>query len=416
MLDPVIENFLNERKEKWLKSRITSKTTSDEKAELEKQAEINFSLDVWLSTGADLANQISITSHPAKFTYPSIKKENVCFTRAVKKKKNDGFVRSGNIETEIDAFGNAAGLPVYEFLSLKLSDGRTILQHLEDNTDEIKEKLKTDSVSFSEIRNKFLSITKSDYQNERTHERIKQVYFPVGDEYHLLSVLPPSGIIFKLKEKINLMKFSGKTKEAIEAKKKNMYYEEGFSDIYDLCVIGFGGTKPQNISVLNSKNGGKAYLLLSMPPELKLRNIFPPHSNFFTNNIRPNDFNENFSKLHSLLSDDLNNMHIRKKRDRIIKNIIYQIADKMWMIRSLDEGWSDDEKYFKLPQHQKIWLDQKYSAIRNEIEWFDQLKTDFGRWFINTYKFILGKNAIGLGDQQLTYFNKIIDECKEAIQ
>ncbi len=32
-----------------------------------------------------------------------------------------------------------------------------------------------------------------------TSERIKQVYFPVTDGYHLLSVLTPSGITFKLK-------------------------------------------------------------------------------------------------------------------------------------------------------------------------------------------------------------------------
>lgn len=417
MLDPVIENFLKGKKEKWLKEKMKKNTSLDKKVELEKQAEEKFSFNIWLPTQADLANQIAITTHPAKFSYPSIKKEHVFFIKTTSKAKPDGFVRSGNIETEIDAFGNATGIPLYEFMTLKLNDGRTILQHLEEDTDGIKEILKIPNVSYEDLRNKLLSVTKYENQQVRTHERIKQVYFPVGDVYHLLSILSPSGIVFKLKGKINSLKFSDETKkEASESKKKNIYHEKGFSDIYDLCVIGFGGTNSQNISVLNSKNGGKAYLMLSMPPELISRNIFPPHSNFFSNNIRPNAFKDDFLKLHSLLSDDLNNMHIRKKRDRITKNIIYQVTDKMWMIRSLDAGWSDAERYFKLPQHQKIWLDQKYSAIRNETEWFDQIKTDFGRWFINTYKFILGKNAIILGDQQLPYLNEILDECKEAIQ
>jgi CRISPR-associated protein Csy1 len=39
----------------------------------------------------------------------------------------------------------------------------------------------------------------------------------------------------------------------------------------DLTAIGYGGTKPQNISVINNQNSGFSYLLPSMPPILTKR-------------------------------------------------------------------------------------------------------------------------------------------------
>lgn len=417
MLDPAIEEFLNDRKEKWLKSEINSKTTIEEKTKLEQQAIKKFSLDVWLPFESQRAKQIAMTSHPAKFTFPSIKKEQVNFTVLKANCLKDGFIRTGNIETDIDAFGGAAGLPAYEFLSIKLRDGKTVLQHLIEETDEIKEQLNIPTSSFSELRKKYLSVQQIDYHKEKTHERIKQVYFPVEINYHLLSILTPSGIMFKLKERIDNMRFSVEAKEARESKKKNIFSSTVFSDIYDLSIIGFGGTKPQNISVLNSQNRGEAYLLPSMPPELTPRNIQPPKTNFFSNTIWPNAYKIDFQKLHTLLIGDLNNMHIRNKRDRITKSIIYQVVDKMWMVRNLDIGWSESENYGKLPKYQKIWLDQRYSATRNENqEWLDDVKSDFTRWFINTYTRILGKNALSLGDEQLPYFKDIIDECEEVLR
>lgn len=55
MLDPVIKDFLNDRKEKWLKNQIKSNASDDEKAELERQADTDFSLEVWLPDAAKRA-------------------------------------------------------------------------------------------------------------------------------------------------------------------------------------------------------------------------------------------------------------------------------------------------------------------------------------------------------------------------
>ena len=99
---------------------------------------------------------------------------------------------------------------------------------------------------------------------------MKQVYFPVGEaQYHLLSILTPSGLITRLKQSVDAMRFSEETKQAKESRKKNEHHEVGYSDIFDLTVTGYGGTQPQNVSVLNSQNAGRAYLLPSCPPVLE---------------------------------------------------------------------------------------------------------------------------------------------------
>ena len=49
--------------------------------------------------------------------------------------KADGYLRTGNVkELAQDALGNAAALDVYKFLMLKMSDGNTLLQHLQDDS------------------------------------------------------------------------------------------------------------------------------------------------------------------------------------------------------------------------------------------------------------------------------------------
>lgn len=414
MLDPVIKDFLNDRKEKWLKNQIKSNASDDEKAELERQADTDFSLEVWLPDAAKRAKQLSAVSHPAKFSHPSAKTSSVI---AKCKPFNDGFLRTGNVEVDLDVFGNAAAMDVFKFLNLKLEDNVTVLTHLENRTPEIEKQLNVLAVSFDEITKGLLSIKGDGSPSVKTSTQVKQVYFVVGNKYHLLSILTPSNLMYKLKERIDILRFSDEVKEAKEVKKKNCYHAKGFSDIYGLSVIGFGGTKPQNISVLNSQNGGKAYLLASMPPELTSRNIQPPKINFFSNTIWANAYKVDFLKLHTLFIGDLNNMHVRNKRDRITKGIIYQVVDRLWMIRNLAAGWSESENYNKLPKYQKIWLDQLYVNTRDEnTDWFSSVKNDFARWFVNSYMLILGKKAISLGDEQLPYFKDILDECEEALR
>ncbi len=416
MLDPAIKHFLDERKELWLKKKIKSKTTEEEKILFEKQAAVEFSLPGWLPGAAKRASQLSLVSHPGKFSHPSAKTTPII---ALSPSDNDGFLRTGNVTTvDLDVLGNAAALDVFKFLSIKLVDNKTILTHLDEKTSTIKEQLSIPTLPFPDVEQGLLAVKEDTGTTVKTSNKIKQVYFPADSSgYHLLSVLTPSGVMYKLKERINQMRFSEAAKEVRAAKKANKDSPDDLSEIYGLSVIGFGGTKPQNISVLNSQNGGAAYLLPSMPPNLTPRTIYPPKVNFFSNSLWPRAFIDDYQKFHDVLIADANNVHVRRQRDWLIRSIIYQVADRMWMIRSLPGQWSDAERYQALPHYQKIWLDQQYRETRQEDgQWFDQVKINLARWFILTYKKLLAKKALSLGDEHSQPIKDMIVECEEALR
>jgi len=415
MIDPAIQNFLNERKESWLKKKIDSKTTAEQERKLTQEANELFALATWLPDAAKRAKQLSLVSHPAKFSHPSAKASPII---AVAVKKTDGFVRSGNTTEQLDVFGNAAAMDVYKFLSLALVDGQTVLSHLEQTTPAIQQQFTLPAASYTELAASLLTIKSTDTDKTVTSDIVKQIYFPVSeDSYHLLSVLTPSSLMFTFKQRINVLRFSDEAKAAREAKKENQHYDGELAEIYSLTVIGFGGTKPQNISVLNSQNYGTAYLLESLPPILKKRSFNPPKNNFFSNSLKLKDFQDDFDQLHKQLSSDTNNIHVRNKRDWLIKNIIYQVADKLWQIRFLDADWSTSDNYQNLPPQQKTWLDQAYKDTRQQqTDWQEDIKIALARWLSNSYKTSQGDKALSIDDDRYKpHFIRLIDECEAAI-
>lgn len=417
MLAPSIQTFLDERKENWLKKKINNKTTAEEESLFKQQANDLFSLASWLPDAAKRAKQLSLTSHPAKFSHPNAKTTPII---AAAEAENDGYLRTGNLNKPADVFGNAAAMDVYKFLKLPMQDGRDVLTHLEQKTPEIQKQFSLPTAGYQELEQGLLAIKDSN-ANEATHARVKQVYFPVEDDYHLLSVLTPSSLMFALKQRINQYRFSEEVKTAREAKRNNQYYEDGFAEIYQLSVIGYGGTKPQNISVLNNQNGGTAYLLESLPPIFDKRNTNPPRSNFFSDSLKLKNFKPAFDKLHQhliKLNTDRNNKPLRNKRDWMIKNILYQVADILWQIRYLKAGWSDSDRYANLPQSQKIWLDQYYQNEREQLnDWQDDIKTRLARWLVNAYSRSRGKEKAYSIDDGLykPHFIRLIDECEGAL-
>ena len=414
MLDPAIQQFLDERKEIWLKKKIKSNTSEEEQADFEREATSTFALRNWLPDAAKRAQQLFLVSHPGKFSHPSAKISPVI---ASAERKADGYLRTGNVEAGLDVFGNAAAMDVYKFLSIKLKNEQTVLENLEAQTAYIEEQFSFPDTSFLEISDGLMAIKQSDDESIKTSGKVKQVYFPVDNDYHLLSILTPSNVMYKLKERVNILRFSDEAKEAREARKKSQHSELTLSDVFDLSVIGFGGTKPQNISVLNSQNGGAAYLLPSLPPKLEKRKIRRPRKSFFKEILWAKRYTEEFQDLHKLLVNDANNVHVRNKRDSIVRSIIYQVVDQVWVLRRLDVGWTSSESCDALPKAQKVWLDQQYIEERKDDEvCFDLISSRLAAWLSKSYKGVVTKKKeVGLGDDQLPYFKSIIEQCKEAM-
>lgn len=393
-----IEAFLNERKELWLKDRLKKAENETVIAELQQQANERFSLQEWLPDAAKRVSQLSMVSHPSKFSHPSAKTSSVIVQA---KHTVDGYLRSGNVNYPLDVFGNAAAMDVFKFLSVNLDNGQTVLDAFEKQDEDLKQLIQRSSLDFGVLRLAFLVIKDND-TSVKTDHLVKQVYFPIDEKtYHLLSLLTPSGLITKLKQSIDAIRFSDVTKLAKDRRKKNELDDVGYADIYDLTVTAYGGTQPQNVSVLNSQNAGRAYLLSSAPPQFEKRAIRLPKTDFFAQCLYRKNFQESFIQLHKLMQLNLNNTDIRTAIRNIIQFVIDQVMFQAFKIRqSYAKGWSNQDYYASLSKLQRVWLDDFYENEREQDdEWRDELSREIARWILRSYeKSIEGSFTLGTGE------------------
>lgn len=415
MLDPSIKEFFDQRKEAWLKKNISADMASDQVAELESACANAFSLAEWLPNAAKRAGQISISTHPCTFSHPSARKNKNGYVSSVianAASEKDGYLRSGNVKVAPDALGNAAALDVYKFLNLTLKDGVTLLEHIQVDSPHAKLLLDIPTATYQELKEGFLAMANSADGELITSSKIKQVYFPVEDNYHQLSILTNSGLVFELRQRLDNMRFGDEVKAKRELKKSNQYSAHGYSEIYDITTIGYGGTKPQNISVLNNQNGGKAHLLSSVPPELKLREIRFPVRDFFDESLNYWSFKDLFNDLHDVMKIELGGNISRQKLltaiQNRIKSLVLKIMDAVYLLRE-----ASTEQYREssgLSAAQAIWLcANKVEERENSDLWLDEIIHDNTRWLNNGY----GK---ALGDKQILLGNAEFAEIKEMIE
>lgn len=413
MIDPSISEFFSQRKEAWLKKSINSKMTQDVIDQIKAACEEKFSLAEWLPDAAKRADQLSLSTHPCTFSHPSARKnKNGDVTPIVSSanKESDGYIRAGNVAVALDALGNAAALDVYSFLHIVLTDGKTVLQHIESDTDVSKRLLKIPTASYNDLRQNFLAIVKTPSGTIVTSSKIKQVYFPVDESYHLLSVLSNSGIMFELKSRLK----SSENVKAIRAKRKDRAFSEiGYSEVYNLTEIGYGGAHPKNISVLAKNNYGVASLLASVPPSLKVRDVRFPTTNFFTEALNTWNFKELFQDLHDVLKIELGGNIPRQTlltaRDNKIKALVLKIMDTVYLLRE-----ASTEQYREsssLSVAQKVWLCHEKADDRENADlWLDEIIHDMTRWLNNAYSKTLADKQILIGDEEFNEVKKLIGQ------
>ncbi|MBO2664137.1 type I-F CRISPR-associated protein Csy1 [Shewanella algae] len=417
MLDPAIVTFFAERKEAWLKKNVSTSMQESEVLEKQRECEQNFLLANWLPDAAKRAGQISIASHPCTFSHPSARKNKNGYVSSIISKNKpsaDGFLRSGNVAVEPDALGNAAALDVYKFLSLPMSDQRSLLVHIEQESELARQLLEVPTCDYQTLRDGFLKMIDSD-QASVSSSKIKQVYFPVAEgEYHLLSLLTHSGHLFELRKRLDAMRFGELVKEARECKKANRFHPEGYQEIFGLTTIGFGGTKPQNISVLNNQNAGKAHLLPSIPPNLTPREIRLPKTDFFKECFTAWQAKEVLEALHRLFKADYNNINIRDGRDYRIQQYVDLVIEKMWQVRLFLTGHQGDLPS-ELPLEQKVWLYPEFESQREqENEWLDKITRQIARGLINHYsRSKVISNPLLLADQELLAIETVVASNRE---
>lgn len=397
-LAAVIADYINERKrqkmepiekeaEKLVKESIDDSEDSLKQLELDAQLktiEENFVFHRWLTDAANRAKQISLATHAIKFSHADAKGSSVLAL--------DRQVAAANYLTtatlkipSVDAVGNAAALDVAKLMQLEFNgDSLAVCLKRGDSSS-----LAAFSQSQAQLEEwvRGLMLALSD-KSLKSHTLAKQLYFPVGEEqYHLLSPLFSSSLAQAIFQRVVDSRFGEEAKVIRDAKKASKFIDKQDVSYLNTALQNFGGSKPQNISQLNSGRGGKSFLFSSAPPSWQSE-LKPPlnSKSVFSGEYDRRAWRQARNLQQYLLSivHRDGNLAIRKRLAAYLDELVDTLFNYAAEVQSMTQfaGWSENAQ---LRRAQQLWLDpyrndQLFQEERAKGDWQLQIADDFAFW------------------------------------
>ena len=340
----------------------------------------------WLEDKVKFAAKCKFATHLSKLSHTSAD-GSICINVDRSSKTLDikcPYVISNSVKSAFQdvAINSGTDIPAAKILTKIAEEGRMIYEHLLDDTKYIREELTSLGVVYEDIRSKLLACEYSP-KPTKTDILLKQIYFPYGDNYHLLTVLPSSVLLTEIKDRIKKMRDQ---KERVYNEKSPSY--GGTSQCFSIPKIIFtkiGGNNAQNAGFLNSNNSGGYYLLPSLPPKLGKGYLRRPNEDFFTEVLGVKKFRKDFIKLGAKYTrlDKQSNYENKQAVKEVEEDILYRVIAAAIQMQDLAAGWSDDKEL--LPLAQKHWLDSGYEAMLNDED-LEEIAEAAASWFVYAYE------------------------------
>lgn len=369
LIEQYIQGRLNEKLEKL---------KEDDFNEREKLLE-KYQPETWLEEASLRISQIRLATHTPKQHHPSSKASAMFYAR---QDKTHDFVGSQGLELEADVIGNAAVLDVFKLLRQKF-EGISLLDHLL-NADQDFIAALSNNTEQAEIRfQRFLAF--SQIPTELNAGRLsKQVYFPVKqDDYHVLVLLYPSALVHRVYQQISYDRFSEQNKVLREARFKQLHHTQESREYSSLLVQNYGGSKPQNISQLNSDRRGSMWLLPSLPPVWKGQIAeLPKSTSVFTGYLsNRKDVKPVLNSIIRMYRKEYkNNDEFRTKRDDLVDHLVDCVIDmSIELQQSAISGWTlEPSRQFN--RTESFWLDRGYREELFDKEDLNTLTDEEQEW------------------------------------
>lgn len=362
----------------------------------------------WLAAAVQVATKLYTATHVLKATHPkAVGSEVYAPLREAMGRIEVGTHSVVNFEEDIIA-SSAAYLGASSFLRAEV-EGRRIVDWVRADDADLRMSLnaRPDIASSWMETLRCLSPMSG---GAATHPLAKQLYWLVGDDplqdahYHLLQPLFSSTLMHAVHADIQDARFGEANKEARQAFRDKRPSDLPYRDYRGLVARKLGGTKPQNISQLNSERGGVNYLMASLPPPawkpsgtqlLKQETVFDGLIWFggMRELVRAlSDF---------LLGDPDPTMETRQHRKSLEQAIGQELAMFGATVRGQYEpGWTRDTAC-QLQRCEQLWLDPDrtelpvrsddahpeqsrddadFNADYHNGDWADEVAERFGNW------------------------------------
>lgn len=345
--------------------------------------------DIWLQEAQKKAARLKMGTHISKGIHSSSQGDNVYFSQKV----DHDYVNTKTVTNNyLDGGGAASDFPLASFFEWEViaDSGIKMRDVILENGAAVQRCFADDPELSQTYQQTFLTCLQAQPQNPQTDALNKQLLWALPqtddnrDNYLVLVPLHPSVLTHEFYHKIEAI-----NNNRFDVKSKSVP-QKRYADLLDLAQIKLGGSKPQNISVLTSKQRGINYLLPSLPPVFRARQDihFSPklESIFFSKSLYYR-VEDDLKILFGVIYCKENNYEIRNMRKAAVHRIAHQILSIGETICALrPAGWSKD---YDLSSAQKYWLDpkradlageEKFKAERDAADWDKAIEKDFANW------------------------------------
>ena len=389
-----IASFIDARREAKLKGKPDDAGTASK-----------YDYTTWLADAARRVGQIQAVTHVLKATHPDARGSSLHVAPTTLPGHREIGTHVLGQDYAEDVVGNAAALDVFKLLKLEV-DGKRLLDWMRAGDPNLAAALSPDTTVATTWMQAFASLVRED-SRPATHPMAKQVYWLVGEaphddrQYHLLQPMFSSSLAHAVHTEIQDARFGEDNMQAQQAFRRKQPADRAYRDYRGLVARKLGGTKPQNISQLNSERGGINYLLPSLPPpawRADGRSGIAKRESVFEAFLWFGPVRQQLSALteHLLaVQNKTGNMSIRDQRDALAKPLAEQLAVFGATLRErYPVGWTRADDCH-LPQCERLWLDPEradpahpgwnaedaaFKADYDRGDWADEIATRFGLW------------------------------------
>lgn len=412
-----IRTVLNEHIKRRLSHALSKLKGEDAKTEKKREKLRDFfDLTTLVSSAADCVDQIQMATHIVKAIHPSPRiKVTTNLKVDLTKLSHLSVVGSHLLGNNylLDATGNGAfNKKVYEVYQMLMCqfDGVSILELLKKGDVDAAFSFSDEPKDAERIAQSLSEIDAPRCGKPASDGMAKQIYWLVGDNphdtdsYHLLAPLYPTSLIHRVYLTLQDHRFSDASKEARKARKAGIMSPRPVHEYQNLAIQKLGGTKPQNISQLNSERRGDNCLLASLPPTWKTEPIKPVYGvdSLFSRFAWHKEVRQLTLSLRRFLkSDPSSNIATRKFRDEIVESILDELIQFAAELHTLEAGWSHADECDLPPSHRQ-WLDPMGAGELAYEEAVDQVASDFANWLNGRLR-----NPLPMGDPEYFHWRKL---------
>lgn len=378
----------------------------------------------WLREAQKMAQHVQVGTHVSRGNHPSSRGDNVRFQRAV----THDYVGTHTVQSvllDANSPRGAIDLPVVSFFEWQVSETVKMRDLIAAHHSALTGCFDDDLAVSNAIQQTFFDCLNNQFTQANTHERNKQILWAIHEheQYHTLVPLHPSVLTHEFYHRINQLRYSEENKTARENRYKKTAEQQTYISIVDLAAVQLGGTKPQNVSQLVNKQGGRHYLLPSLPPSFsasedlsiskQARSIFDTKSlNYQSKAI--------LQALFQIIETQYNNVHIREARKAILDDLLCHILGMAMRIQEhRPAGWSREydlnlaEKYWLDPKRAELVGEEDFKAGREQTDWRSDIERYFANWLQNLLKQQFQEIAQHFGDSEYLEWRK---EMEAAIK